>query len=160
IHSALPIHPCLNYVDLLKRESVRSAVLLFPARMQRAEKGVIETLQAVNIDARAARLPRGCRTVLEALKREGGVDALREGLEPPATPQEPEASPKPSEPEDQFRLTRGDVSFTVRPYPVLLGRLRAVIRAERESSLHVDTIDLYSSKARADFAKRAAKALN
>jgi Mn-dependent DtxR family transcriptional regulator len=41
----------------------------------------------------------------------------------------------------------------------MLGRLRATVKAERGSSFHVDTLDLYASRSRTEFSKRAAKAL-
>jgi hypothetical protein len=49
--------------------------------------------------------------------------------------------------------------FRTRAYPAQLGRLRATVKAERGALFHVDTLDLYSSRSRAEFARRASKAL-
>jgi DNA primase len=40
-----------------------------------------------------------------------------------------------------------------------MGRLRATVKATRGEAFHVDTIDLYASRSRAEFAKRASKTL-
>jgi DNA primase catalytic core len=57
----------------------------------------------------------------------------------------------------QLILARGPLGYRARVYPVLLGRLRATLRVEKGAHFHVDTIDLYSSRSRAEFARRAAK---
>jgi hypothetical protein len=44
-------------------------------------------------------------------------------------------------------------------HSLLLGRLRATVKATRGEAFHVDTIDLYASRSRSEFAKRASKAL-
>jgi hypothetical protein len=59
----------------------------------------------------------------------------------------------------QLVLKDGDVVYQARAYPAMLGRLRATVKAARGSAFHVDTLDLYASRSRAEFGKRAAKAL-
>jgi DNA primase len=59
----------------------------------------------------------------------------------------------------QLILRREDRVFRTRAYPAQLGRLRATVKAERGALFHVDTLDLYSSRSRAEFARRASKAL-
>jgi hypothetical protein len=56
-------------------------------------------------------------------------------------------------------LTRGERSYRARVYPVVLGRLRATVKVEGPGGFHVDTLDLYASRSRSEFARRAAKAL-
>ena len=41
----------------------------------------------------------------------------------------------------------------------LLGRLRVTVKATKGEAFHVDTIDLYASRSRAEFARRAGKTL-
>jgi len=61
---------------------------------------------------------------------------------------------------EQLVLVRDSVTYRARVQPVLLGRLRATVKAERGAAFHVDSLDLYASRSRAEFAKRAAKTLN
>jgi hypothetical protein len=56
-------------------------------------------------------------------------------------------------------LVREDVAYHVRVHSLLMGRLRATVKATRDESFHVDTIDLYASRSRTEFARRAGKAL-
>ena len=51
------------------------------------------------------------------------------------------------------------MTYRARVYPVLLGRLRATVRAEKGALFDVDTLDLYASRSRAEFARRASKTL-
>jgi len=44
-------------------------------------------------------------------------------------------------------------------HSLLLGRLRVTVKATKGEAFHVDTIDLYASRARAEFARRAGKTL-
>ncbi|MDH5658212.1 MAG: CHC2 zinc finger domain-containing protein [Nitrosopumilus sp.] len=69
----------------------------------------------------------------------------------------------------QLVLQRGPLTYRCKVYPVLLGRLRATVKVERANSkqaasepatFHVDTLDLYASRSRTEFARRANKALN
>ena len=60
---------------------------------------------------------------------------------------------------DGLTLSRDGLSYHARAYPAQLGRLRATVKVERDSRFHVDTLDLYSSRSRTEFARRAAKAL-
>jgi DNA-binding transcriptional ArsR family regulator len=56
-------------------------------------------------------------------------------------------------------LRRDGIIYKARVSSLALGRLRVTVKAERGSAFHVDTLDLYASRSRAEFAKRAAKAL-
>jgi DNA primase len=44
-------------------------------------------------------------------------------------------------------------------HSLLLGRLRATVKATKGDGFHVDTIDLYASRSRTEFAKRASRVL-
>jgi len=75
----------------------------------------------------------------------------------------------------QLVLVRDGVTYRARVQAPLLGRLRATVRVEREdpsksshegrdtctaaARFHVDTLDLYASRSRSEFGKRAAKVL-
>jgi hypothetical protein len=54
---------------------------------------------------------------------------------------------------------REGVAYDTRVHSLLLGRLRATVKAAKDESFHVDTIDLYASRSRAEFARRASKTL-
>jgi DNA primase len=62
--------------------------------------------------------------------------------------------------EGQITLSRRDITFKAHVVSSLLGRLRVTIKLARGAACHVDTLDLYASRARSEFARRAAKALN
>ncbi|MCU0293553.1 MAG: CHC2 zinc finger domain-containing protein [Thermoanaerobaculaceae bacterium] len=57
----------------------------------------------------------------------------------------------------QLLLQRDGRSYRARVYPALAGRLRATVRLEKGAAFHVDTLDLYSSRSRAEYARRAEK---
>jgi DNA primase len=171
IRNAIPIYGSggltSEHLDLFKREGVRSVVLLFPlgATWRSAKRRVRERLEAIGVKVRVAAMPKGSQSANHVLRKYGheAGDILRTCLGLAATDgpmQQPAASTPPLSADGQLRVQRGAVEYHVRPYPILLGRLRATIRAEREGALHIDTVDLYASRARADFAKRAGKALN
>jgi DNA primase len=61
---------------------------------------------------------------------------------------------------EQLVLVRDGVTYRARAQAPMLGRLRATVKAERGAAFHVDSIDLYASRSRSEFAKRAAKALS
>ena len=61
--------------------------------------------------------------------------------------------------DEQLVLRRDGLAYRARVYAPLLGRLRATVKVERGSAFHVDTLDLYASRSRAEFTKRVAKAL-
>jgi DNA primase catalytic core len=54
-------------------------------------------------------------------------------------------------------LCRDGLTYQARTFLASLGRLRATVKVTRGDRLHVDTIDLYASRSRTEFAKRAAK---
>ena len=55
--------------------------------------------------------------------------------------------------------SREGVTYHARVHSLLLGRLRATVKATKGEAFHIDTIDLYASRSRTEYAKRAAKTL-
>jgi DNA primase len=155
---------------------------------RRATGALKEKLASAGITVRAAFFPSGIKDANELLVSRNG-DAgevfrkLLDEAEPkPGTPGPapagsgpgagPEEAPSPPPAADpasrlpavtheagQLVLKGADVVYQARAYPVMLGRLRATVKATRGAAFHVDTLDLYASRSRAEFAKRAAKAL-
>ena len=56
-------------------------------------------------------------------------------------------------------LVREGVSYQARIHSQLLGRLRATVKAMKGEAFHVDTIDLYASRSRSEYARRASRTL-
>jgi len=168
-----------DHLDTLKREGVLEAILALDndEAGRKATDALKERLQAAGLSVRVARYPEGVKDANELLVSRNG-DAgetfrrMLEEAEPkpaPAVAAVPAVSPLSEEPRptpsavarsaDQVVLERDGVRYQARVLPVLLGRLRATVKAERGTSFHVDTLDLYASRSRSEYAKRAAKAL-
>lgn len=60
---------------------------------------------------------------------------------------------------DGFRLQFRDVTYRVTPRPPFSGRLRVTIKVQRGSRAHLDTLDLYSHRARAAAANQVERRL-
>ena len=174
-------------LDLLKREGVRRVTLVLDndEAGRKAADTLGEKLSAAGLAVRVAALPEGIKDPNELLVSRNGDagEAFRRLLdeaEPrpalggpagadscPDAPQPAaaggagaDAGPAPagiSREEGQLVLRRGALTYRARVYPASLGRLRATVRLEGPSGFHVDTIDLYSSRSRAEYAKRAAR---
>jgi hypothetical protein len=67
----------------------------------------------------------------------------------------PTAAPGPSD--GQLELERDGLSYRARVQSTLLGRLRVTVKVTRGELFHVDTLDLYASRSRSEFAKRVSK---
>jgi DNA-binding transcriptional ArsR family regulator len=155
---------------------------------RRATDALKGKLAAAGIAVRVASFPSGIKDANDLLVSRNGDagDVFRKLLDdarprpgetpPPADPGEPApdrgegaavSTPAPSteraatvtQQAGQLVLRDGDVLFEARAHPVLLGRLRATVKATRGTAFHVDSLDLYSSRSRTEFARRAAKAL-
>jgi DNA primase catalytic core len=177
-----------DHIDTLKREGVKRVILALdnddPGR--KATDSLKEKLGAAGIAVRVASFPAGIKDANELLVSCNGDagEAMRrifdeaEPRESPARldPAGPAAGPLPAASlsgsaapavsaasvaggDGQLTLSRNGLAYRARVYPALLGRLRATVRVENGSALHVDTLDLYASRSRAEFARRAAKAL-
>jgi DNA primase len=164
-----------EHLDLLKRERVKRVILALDnddagRRATDALKGKLET---AGLAVRAVSFPAGIKDANELLVSRNGDAAriFRELLEaaapatPPPTPShEPRAASSPlrekgEPPASGIQLERDGVSYHARVHSLLLGRLRATVKATKGEAFHVDTIDLYASRSRTEYAKRAAKAL-
>ncbi len=153
-----------EHLDLLKRESIRSVVLSLdndePGR--RAAESIKGKITAAGISVRAISFPEGIKDANEFLiSRNGDAgDVFRKLLEEAENP-----SPLWENPSEIVRengelvFRRGELTYRARVYPVVMGRLRVTMKLERGARFHVDTLDLYSSRSRTEFARRAAKAL-
>jgi 5S rRNA maturation endonuclease (ribonuclease M5) len=163
-----------EHLDLLKRERVKRVILALDNddAGRKATDALKGKLEAAGLSVRAVTFPAGIKDANELLVSRNG-DAgrvFRELLEAgvPATPTPPTGAPEPapstsplrekSEPSG-LQLTREGVTYHARVHSMLLGRLRATVKAAKGEAFHVDTIDLYASRSRTEFAKRAAKAL-
>jgi 5S rRNA maturation endonuclease (ribonuclease M5) len=171
IATAIPIYGTNGFtpdhLDCLKRERVQRVILALdndePGR--KAADTIKEKLTAAGIAVRVASFPVGIKDANELLVSRNGDagEAFAEVLgaaEPrpvPPLPATPPLTEKP--PSDGLTLTRDGLMYHARAYPASLGRLRATVKVERDSRFHVDTLDLYSSRSRTEFARRAAKAL-
>jgi 5S rRNA maturation endonuclease (ribonuclease M5)/DNA-binding transcriptional ArsR family regulator len=171
ITTAIPLYGTngftADHLDTLKREQVRNVILALdndePGR--KAADAIKETLAAAGLSVRVACFPEGVKDANELLvSRDGDAGAaFRELLDlQPRAPAPPPAPPPlrksgVTREGGQLLLRQGELSYQARVYPVVLGRLRATVKLERGSSLHVDTIDLYASRSRAEFARRAGK---
>jgi 5S rRNA maturation endonuclease (ribonuclease M5) len=176
-----------DMLDLLKRERVRRVVLALdndePGR--KATDALKEKLKAAGIAVRVACFPSGIKDANELLVSRNGDagEAFRRildeaeprpgrGPEPVAAAAEvpvageaavsagADAGPAVVRESGQLVFKRQDLTYRARVYAAVLGRLRATVKAERGALFHVDTLDLYSSRSRAEFARRAGKALS
>ena len=166
-----------DHLDTLKREGVKRAILALDNddAGRKGTDALKEKLQAAGISVRVARLPEGVKDPNDLLVSCNGnaPEAFRRILDeaeprpapptPPPTP--PLVSPLtegggPIAREDgQLVLRRDGIVYRARVAANLAGRLRATVKAERGSLFHVDSLDLYASRSRAEFARRAEKAL-
>jgi DNA primase len=159
-----------DHLDLLKRERVRRVTLALDSDEagRRATDALKGKLEAVGITVRVANFPPGAKDANELLVSRNGdaAEALRRCLdeaEPRMRTPEPATSNHAAAPaaarDEGLVLSRDGVSYHARVHSLLLGRLRATVKATKGEGFHVDTIDLYASRSRTEFAKRASKAL-
>jgi DNA primase len=174
ITAVLPIFGTNGFADVLDhltRERVKRVILA----LDNDESGRTATsslkgkLTAAGLDVRVASLPDGIKDPNELLVSCNGnaAEAFRKLLaeaEPRPVIVEPEPVPSlapraepPARADGQLNLVRDGRSYRVRVQPALAGRLRATVRLDHGASFHVDTIDLYSSRSRAEYARRAEK---
>jgi len=154
-----------EHLDLLKRESIRSVVLALDNDEpgQRAAESIKGKITAAGISVRALSFPQGIKDANEFLISRNG-DAgeifrkLLDDAERPSPLRENLSEIAREEGELVFR--RDGFTYRLRVYPVLMGRLRATVKLERAGRFHVDTLDLYSSRSRTEFSRRASKALD
>ncbi len=190
VSNAIPLYGTngftADHLDLLKREGIKRVILALDgdAPGRRAATALKEKLASLGIAVRVMPYPPNIKDPNELLVSCNGnaqavfakmlneaeprtapvVPARSEAARPQAAPQETAPSHSPSGPitreGDALTLQRNGLAYHARVYAPLLGRLRATVKVERGSVFHVDSIDLYASRARAEFGKRVSKALN
>jgi len=166
-----------DHLDTLKREGVKRAILALDNddAGRKGTDALKGRLEAAGISVRVARLPEGVKDPNELLVSCNGdaPEAFRRILDEAEPRPTPPAPPPPSPPvsplmegsgpivreDGQLVLRREGVVYRVRVAANLAGRLRATVKAERGRLFHVDSLDLYASRSRAEFARRAEKAL-
>jgi 5S rRNA maturation endonuclease (ribonuclease M5) len=182
IATAIPIYGTngftADHLDLLKRERVERVVLALdsdePGR--KATDALKEKLTAAGIAVRTACFPPGIKDANELLTSRNGDagEAFRALLDGPASPpangtgllDRDLVSPAEAAVAGAIRegehlvLRREERTYRAKAYPPALGRLRATVKLESGPAFHVDTLDLYASRSRAEFARRAGKALS
>jgi hypothetical protein len=172
--TAIPIYGtqgCMaDHLDLLTREQVRTVIVALDNddAGRTATTALTEKLTAAGIAVRIATYPAGVKDANELLvSANGDTPAIFRALVDAAEPTQSTvtvsmpsaASPAIMRDGDALVLRRDDVTYRARVYPPLLGRLRATVKVTRGGAFHVDTLDLYASRSRAEFTKRVAKTL-
>jgi DNA primase catalytic core len=183
IATAIPIYGTngftSDHLDLLKREGVKRVILALDNddAGRKATASLKEKLTAAGIAVRAACFPEGVKDANELLVSRNGdaSDAFRAVLgaaepRPPAPPppapppalasrsplsETPAATPGASD--GSLTLQRDDLTYSARVQSTLLGRLRVTVKVTRGDLFHVDTLDLYASRSRSEFARRVSK---
>ena len=174
-----------DHLDLLKREGVKRAVLALDndEAGRRATDSIKERLTAAGIEARPVEWPEGVKDANEVLVSwsaellreiasgirqvealEGGhgqdVAALDSFPLIDSVPAVPAATPVSTNKDGSILLSRNGLDFSARVQSTLLGRLRVTVKVTRGEGFHVDSIDLYASRARSEFAKKVEKMLS
>jgi DNA primase/DNA-binding transcriptional ArsR family regulator len=174
VATAIPIYGTNGFtpdhLDTLKREGVKRVVLALDSddAGRKATDALKGKLEAAGIAVRVASFPAGVKDANELLvSRNGDAGAaFREVLDAAEPREAPSAaahslplSEKPSTPAlgGQLTLTRDGLTYSARVQSVLLGRLRVTVKVTRGESFHVDTLDLYASRSRTEFARRVSK---
>jgi 5S rRNA maturation endonuclease (ribonuclease M5) len=171
-----------DHLDLLKRERVVRVILALDNddAGRKATDSIKEKLQAAGVAVRVASFPEGIKDANELLVSRNGaaLDAFRQVLDdaeprppappPPAAPsaeasssplsETPPAAPPVSE--GPLALERDGLGYSARVQSTLMGRLRVTVKVTRGDLFHVDTLDLYASRSRSEFAKRVSKVFN
>jgi energy-coupling factor transporter ATP-binding protein EcfA2 len=174
IATAIPIYGTNGFtpdhLDTLKREGVKRVILALdndePGR--KATDAIKEKLTAAGIAVGVASFPAGIKDANELLVSRNGDagEVFRQVLDaaeprPPAPelpPVETSSSPVSETPSDGFlTLQRDGLSYSARVNSTLMGRLRVTVKVTRGEVFHVDTLDLYASRSRSEFAKRVSK---
>ena len=163
-----------DHLDLLKREGVERVVLALDNddAGRKGTDALKGKLEAAGLAVRSVSFPVGVKDANELLvSRNGDAGQVFRQLLDAATSTTPELAPSPEpvptsplrEKEEKapagLQLTRDGVTYQTRVHSLVLGRLRVTVKATKGDGFHVDTIDLYASRSRAEFSKRAAKAL-
>jgi DNA primase len=169
ITTAIPLYGTngftADHFDVLKREGVTRVILALDGDMagRKATAQLKEKLAAAGLAVRVMPYPPNIKDPNELLVSANGnapqlfAQCLAQA-EPRPAPEPPRPpAPQPSKAEDELVLERSGITYQARVVATTPGRLRVTIKASRGTSFHVDTIDLYSSRSRSEFARRASK---
>jgi hypothetical protein len=174
ISIAIPIYGTNGFTpdhfDLLKREGVKRVVLALDNddAGRKGTDALKGKLEAVGITVGALSFPEGIKDANELLvSRNGDAGQVFRQLLDAATVSTPEPPPSPDpasppplrEEKAGLQLVREGITYHGRIHSLLLGRLRATVKATKGEAFHVDTIDLYASRSRSEFARRTGKTL-
>jgi DNA primase catalytic core len=181
IATAIPIYGTNGFtpdhLDLLKRERVTRVILALDgdAAGRKATDALKEKLTAAGLTVAVMSYPPNLKDPNEVLVSRNGdagevFRALLDAAEPrPLSDVAAAAATSPlSEPpaaaaastEGQVALERAGLRYQGRVQGTLAGRLRVTVKVTRGESVHVDTLDLYASRSRTEFARRASQALS
>lgn len=167
IRNAIPIYGTngftSDHLDLLKRESVETVVLALDndEAGRKAAKSIKKKITSAGLAARSIAFPEGIKDANELLvSRNGDAGAVFHELLSNVSSPLSEKQTEIVHEDGELVYRREELTYRVRVYPVVMGRLRATVKLERGTRFHVDTLDLYSSRSRTEFGRRVAKALD
>lgn len=174
-----------DHLDLLKREGVKRVVLALDndEAGRRATDSIKERLIGAGVEARSVEWPEGVKDANEVLVSwsaellreiasghrqaealEGGQGEGVAGVDSfpliDSVPAVSSTMPVLVSKEGSILLSRHGLDFSARIQSTLLGRLRVTVKVSRGDLFHVDSIDLYASRARSEFAKKVEKVLS
>ena len=152
---------------LLKREGVKRVILALDNddAGRKASGSIKEKLAAAGIAVRVACFPEGIKDANDLLvsrERRRWPKPSPRSWARPSRARVAGLSPlseKPALPSTRTvpRSTRDGLAYSARVQSSLLGRLRVTVKVTRGDVFHVDTLDLYASRSRSEFAKRVSK---
>jgi DNA primase len=168
IATAIPLYGTNGFTpdhfDLLTREKVRRVMLALdsdePGR--KASETLKAKLEEAGIAVRVASFPEGIKDANQLLVSRNGdageaFRALLDTAEPRPLPVSSPLSEKPAA-DSALTLVREGLTYQARVQATVSGRLRVTVKVTRDDLLHVDTLDLYASRSRTEFARRVGKA--
>jgi Toprim domain-containing protein len=184
VSTAIPIYGTngftADHFDLMKGAGVRRVILALDGDSagRRATASLKEKLSAAGLGVRVMPYPAGVKDANEMLVQAGkrASEVFSKCLaeaEPrpvvttassaPAPIKAAEASSSSPASSGAIVIDRAGITYEARVVSSALGKLRATIRASRGAGagarFHVDSIDLYASRSRSEFARRAGKVL-
>jgi DNA primase catalytic core len=168
-----------DHLDTLKREGVKRVILALDNddAGRKATDSIKEKLTAAGIVVRVACFPEGIKDANELLVSCNGDASeafaqILDAAEPqPPAPEAPHPAPveasrsplseklpvAPATSQGPLTLERDGLTYGGRVQSTLMGRLRVTVKVTRGDLFHVDTLDLYASRSRSEFAKRVSK---
>jgi 5S rRNA maturation endonuclease (ribonuclease M5) len=181
VANAMPIYGTngftSDHLDLLTRERVARVILALDrdAAGERATAALREQLTTTGLTVCVLTYPAPHKDANELLVAANGHAAetfarcIAEAEPHPApigpsgpielAPPAPVPAAAPAREPGVVTLTRDGRTYTARVQSLLLGRLRVTVKVTKGPAFHVDTIDLYASRSRSEYARRAAKIL-